>query len=267
MTSLLRPRDREGLRRLLVLGTAVQRPALCGHRRGVGADQVGLRHDDSGGARGVGGCAGSHGCRLTPAAAVSRLAKAPLRRGKGARGEIAPYARCGVARLSRAWDSHPRSTPEVASMLMTGSGPIDAERAFTQVARSRRRAALARRLRREPAGRRPASRIRRAGAAAFGRTRTRHPRDSAGSDQRHARAQQGHAVRPLLPSRRGRPPPLAAALAGRAPRRRPAADLRRRGGRRVRRARRPPPCLGGEGAWGPDDRRDRRHGSAGVGSA
>jgi hypothetical protein len=37
-------------------------------------------------------------------------------------------------------------------MLMTGSGPIDAERAFTQVARSRRRAALARRLRREPAG-------------------------------------------------------------------------------------------------------------------
>ena len=37
-------------------------------------------------------------------------------------------------------------------MLMTGSGPIDAERAFTKVARSRRRAALARRLRREPAG-------------------------------------------------------------------------------------------------------------------
>jgi len=38
-------------------------------------------------------------------------------------------------------------------MLMTGSGPIDAERAFIQAARSRRRAALARRLRREPAGR------------------------------------------------------------------------------------------------------------------
>jgi hypothetical protein len=38
-------------------------------------------------------------------------------------------------------------------MLMTGSGPIDAERAFTQVARSRRRAALARRLRGEPAAR------------------------------------------------------------------------------------------------------------------
>jgi hypothetical protein len=38
-------------------------------------------------------------------------------------------------------------------MLMTGSGPIDAESAFTRVARSRRRAALARRLRREPAGR------------------------------------------------------------------------------------------------------------------
>src|ERR671910_1550355 len=48
---------------------------------------------------------------------------------------------------------HPRSIPEVTTMLMTGSGPIDAERAFTQVARSRRRAALARRLRREPAGR------------------------------------------------------------------------------------------------------------------
>ena len=35
-------------------------------------------------------------------------------------------------------------------MLMTGSDPIDAERAFKQMARSRRRAALARRLRREP---------------------------------------------------------------------------------------------------------------------
>jgi hypothetical protein len=35
-------------------------------------------------------------------------------------------------------------------MLMTGSGPIDAEWAFARAARSRRRAALARRLRREP---------------------------------------------------------------------------------------------------------------------
>jgi hypothetical protein len=47
----------------------------------------------------------------------------------------------------------PRSTPEVASMLMTGSGPIDAERAFSRMARPGRRAALARRLRREPARR------------------------------------------------------------------------------------------------------------------
>jgi hypothetical protein len=38
-------------------------------------------------------------------------------------------------------------------MLMTGSSQIDAERAFTRVARSRRRAAVARRLRREPAPR------------------------------------------------------------------------------------------------------------------
>ena len=37
-------------------------------------------------------------------------------------------------------------------MLMTGSAHFDAERAFTRLARSRRRAALARRLRREPAG-------------------------------------------------------------------------------------------------------------------
>jgi hypothetical protein len=36
-------------------------------------------------------------------------------------------------------------------MLMTGSGPLDAERAFTRVSRARRRAALARWLRREPA--------------------------------------------------------------------------------------------------------------------
>ena len=34
---------------------------------------------------------------------------------------------------------------------MTGSGPIDAERAFAREARARRRAGLARRLRREPA--------------------------------------------------------------------------------------------------------------------
>jgi hypothetical protein len=36
-------------------------------------------------------------------------------------------------------------------MLMTGSGQIDAERAFTSVTRARRRAALGRRLRRRPA--------------------------------------------------------------------------------------------------------------------
>jgi len=35
-------------------------------------------------------------------------------------------------------------------MVMTGSAQIDAERAFSRVGRSRRRAALARRLRREP---------------------------------------------------------------------------------------------------------------------
>ena len=38
-------------------------------------------------------------------------------------------------------------------MLMTGSAQIDAERAFARSRRSRRRAALARWLRREPAGR------------------------------------------------------------------------------------------------------------------
>jgi hypothetical protein len=36
-------------------------------------------------------------------------------------------------------------------MFMTGSGPVDAERAFTRVRRSRRRAALLRFVRREPA--------------------------------------------------------------------------------------------------------------------
>jgi hypothetical protein len=37
-------------------------------------------------------------------------------------------------------------------MLMTGSGSVDAERAFTRMSRSRKRAALARWLRREPVG-------------------------------------------------------------------------------------------------------------------
>jgi hypothetical protein len=36
-------------------------------------------------------------------------------------------------------------------MLMTGSPPVDAERAFTRMRRSRRRAALLRRVRRQPA--------------------------------------------------------------------------------------------------------------------
>jgi hypothetical protein len=36
-------------------------------------------------------------------------------------------------------------------MLLTGSDPIDAERAFTRLARARRRAAVVRRLRRRPA--------------------------------------------------------------------------------------------------------------------
>jgi hypothetical protein len=38
-------------------------------------------------------------------------------------------------------------------MLLTGSGVMDAERAFTRVTRARRRAAVARRLRRRSAGR------------------------------------------------------------------------------------------------------------------
>jgi hypothetical protein len=42
---------------------------------------------------------------------------------------------------------------EVASMVMTGSFQIDAERAFARTRRARTRAALARRLRREPASR------------------------------------------------------------------------------------------------------------------
>jgi hypothetical protein len=41
--------------------------------------------------------------------------------------------------------------PIIKDMLMTGSYPIDAERAFVRAKRTRRRAALARMLRREPA--------------------------------------------------------------------------------------------------------------------
>src|SRR4051812_15674804 len=48
------------------------------------------------------------------------------------------------------WDRTPRSSMD--HMLMTGSPPIDAERAFTKALRSRRRAALARVLRRRSAG-------------------------------------------------------------------------------------------------------------------
>src|SRR5262245_3556078 len=40
---------------------------------------------------------------------------------------------------------------DYGDMLMTGTGHVDAEQAFTRVARRRRRAAVARRLRRQPA--------------------------------------------------------------------------------------------------------------------
>ena len=48
------------------------------------------------------------------------------------------------------WAGRSQATIEV--MLMTGSDAIDAERAFTRFTRSRRRAALARRLLRRPNG-------------------------------------------------------------------------------------------------------------------
>jgi hypothetical protein len=47
------------------------------------------------------------------------------------------------------WERPPQ--PIIKSMLMTGSYPIDAERAFARAKRTRRRATLARLLRREPA--------------------------------------------------------------------------------------------------------------------
>jgi hypothetical protein len=47
------------------------------------------------------------------------------------------------------WEQAPQSS--MKDMLMTGMGTIDAERAFTRATRGRRRAALARRLRRVPA--------------------------------------------------------------------------------------------------------------------
>jgi hypothetical protein len=152
-------------------------------------------------------------------------------------------------------------------MLMTGAGPIDAEWAFTRVARSRRRAALARRLRREPArgDRLPVYDERalpRSGAP--GRGIREIPLEAISGTLEPSRATLvDRCFRPA-----GGPLPLAAALPGRAPRRRPAADLRRPGGRRVRHARRAPPCLGGEGAWGPHDRDATvERGSAGLGSA
>jgi ParB-like nuclease domain len=49
------------------------------------------------------------------------------------------------------WKRPPQ--PIIESMLMTGSYPIDAERAFARAKGARRRAALARALRREPAER------------------------------------------------------------------------------------------------------------------
>jgi hypothetical protein len=47
----------------------------------------------------------------------------------------------------------PRLEPIMVSMLATGSHHIDAERAFARAARARRRAALVRRIRRQPADR------------------------------------------------------------------------------------------------------------------
>jgi ParB-like nuclease domain. len=49
------------------------------------------------------------------------------------------------------WERPPQ--PIIRNMLMTGSYPIDAERAFARARRTRRRAAIARMLHREPAER------------------------------------------------------------------------------------------------------------------
>jgi hypothetical protein len=151
-------------------------------------------------------------------------------------------------------------------MLMTGSGPIDAERAFTQVARSRRRAAHARRLRREPAGRHrlpvyDERALPRAGAP-------------------------GRGIREIpLEAISGTLEPSRATLFDRCFR--PAGGARRRWQRlwlaEHRDAVLPPisvarwatrtPCATAttvsrwRGRVGPDDRRDRRHRSAGLGSA
>ena len=99
---------------------------------------------------------------------------------------------------------------------MTGSGPIDAERAFTREARARRRAALARRLRREPAACGRLAVLEARGAIPR-RGRARRAGDPAGGDPRHARAEPGVAVRRRVPPDGQGARPLGAPVARRAP--------------------------------------------------
>jgi glc operon protein GlcG len=66
-----RPGDREGLRRLLVLGPPVERPAVGRPRRPAPPDQDGLRPHDPPGAGRLGGRAGRAGARLSSTTTLS----------------------------------------------------------------------------------------------------------------------------------------------------------------------------------------------------
>ena len=107
--------------------------------------------------------------------------------------------------------------------------------------------------------------LRRGCAARHGRTaRAEGARDPARSGPWHARANEGRALRRLLPTCRARSLALAAALACRAQWCGASTDLGRGDRRLLCDPRWPPPRVGGPVTRSPDDRRDRGGGPAGA---
>ncbi len=141
-------------------------------------------------------------------------------------------------------------------MFRTGSGLIDAEYAFTRARRASRRAALARSLRRDRAGRRLRVFCGSDRGRSFGGGLREIPLDAIHGTLEPSRAAQfDGCFRPITRAARAR---WERDLARRGPRCGAAADLGRRGRRRVRGARRSPPRLGGPLARRGRDRRHRR---------
>ena len=190
----------------------------------------------------------------SPPSASRTTRRAPPRSGSSSTPHDRDSAR--PPRRARRPFQHRSSSPGRSPMILTGSGQIDAQRAFTRLARARRRASIVSRLAalhrvlaaarlrpRRTARRRPAGGIREIPLDAISGTLEPSRAAQFDSDFRPAPLARARWERVWLAEHRGAVLPPITVVAGR---------------RRVRDPRRAPPRLGRPRARRPDDRRDRR---------